>query len=199
METGEYGIPGFRRTPQRMLETMYEVWLRERGKHVATPIKRMLDPGAGSGEMIQFMLDSFPGVQATAIEIDVLLHAILRGRFGRRKDVEIVNGDFFEVPGQEQRYDLIFMSPPSENDIAHVVRGYHCLASRGMLLSVMSAMWTHRRDGPAVEFINACADLKKREQRFAWYIVDGVLVDEDIEDRRMGILFMLGRWRSAMK
>lgn len=196
---GEFGIPGFRRTPPEMLEAMYEVWLRERAKVVATPLVRALDPGAGTGEMVQFLLDNFPGVHVTAIEIDNMLQGILRGRFKNRKDVEVIYDDFFTTPGQEGRYDLIFMSPPSENDIAHVVRAYHCLASRGILVAVMSAMWTHRKDEPAVEFINACADLKRKEGRFNWYIVQGVLVNEDIEDRRMGILTLRGKWRSVMK
>ncbi|MFN3253756.1 methyltransferase domain-containing protein [Roseibium album] len=122
-------IPGYFSTPEPVIEQMID-----RIGLVDEPAK-LLEPGAGSGAILDFVKARFPSVQCAAFEIAPALREILQ-----LKGYELEGSDFLE-PEPQANYDHVVMNPPfeKEQDIIHVLRAFEWLKPGGRLVSVMSA------------------------------------------------------------
>ena len=106
----------------------------------------VLEPSAGTGDLVRAILDVEPTCQIKVIEID-----------GKRRTGLIDSGhdvvatDFLTYHGKHWR---IIQNPPFENlqDIDHVLHAYDCLKPGGILVSVMSEGPFFRNDRKALDF-----------------------------------------------
>lgn len=114
---------GFFETPPEVVRHMIDL---------AKPTGRILEPSAGLGAIA----DNLPisKSQIFCIEKNKRRAAALS-----KKGYSVHCGDFLEYNTLDG-FDTIFMNPPFEEgqDIDHVRHAYHCLASGGNMVSVMS-------------------------------------------------------------
>jgi hypothetical protein len=105
----------------------------------------VLEPSAGTGELVEAILETEPLCIIAAIEKNSQRAEVLD-----KKGYNLIGHDFFEHQGT---WDRIIQNPPFEEfqDIAHVRHAYDCLAPGGRLVSVMSE-GTFFRNGPAAKF-----------------------------------------------
>lgn len=98
--------------------------------------KRILEPSAGSGAILDFMVKHMDTWKVKdrefhACEIDAELNAMLHG-----KGYTVVGSDFLEFR-TEQPYDLIIMNPPFDAAAEHIVHAYEFL--HGELVALCNA------------------------------------------------------------
>lgn len=74
-------------------------------------IRRVLEPSAGSGRLLEPLLERRPGVSVVAHELAPNWAEHLRKTF---PTVSVVEGDYLAAPAPEVRYDLAVMNPPYE-------------------------------------------------------------------------------------
>lgn len=110
----------------------------------------VLEPSAGTGDLVDAILAVEPTARVYCYEKNEQRAKVLRRKFGDRLDA-ICHWDFL---GTHRKYARIVQNPPFENfqDIDHVLHAYWCLASGGILVSVMSESPFFRTDHKAVEF-----------------------------------------------
>lgn len=85
--------------------------------------RTVLDPSAGKGDILSFILDNGPHYNRSssnlyAIEIQPELQAILRD-----KGFRVVGTDFFLYPGL-QYFDFVIMNPPFDQGVAHLLKAF---------------------------------------------------------------------------
>lgn len=140
-------IPGYFSTPDRVIERMVEtIGLPD------TPFK-LLEPGAGSGAILDYIADRNPSAQLSAFEISPTLREILE-----LKGYELEGGNFLE-PAPLPIYDFVIMNPPfeREQDIVHVLQALRWLKEGGRLVSVLSGATPTRQSKRAEVFRNIVA------------------------------------------
>ena len=106
----------------------------------------VLEPSAGTGDLIRAILELEPSCQVSVIEIDDRRRSLLRSN-----GYSIIGVDFLTYRGKHSR---IIQNPPFENgqDIDHVLHAYDCLRPGGVLVSVMSEGPFFRNDAKAIDF-----------------------------------------------
>lgn len=81
-------------------------------------VRRVLEPSAGSGSLIEPLLDRRPNVEVVAHELAPNWAAHLRRVYGASwRNVNVVEGDYLSAPSPEVRYDLAPMNPPYEGGL----------------------------------------------------------------------------------
>jgi methylase of polypeptide subunit release factors len=122
--------------------------LAERVVELAEISGRMtvLEPSAGTGNLIRAVLAAAPDARLTAVEIEWNLAFHLQGQFGT---VDVRNEDFLKAnPG---KFDRIVMNPPFQRgtDVKHVRHAATMLAPGGRLVSIVAAgPWQRKQLGP---------------------------------------------------
>lgn len=106
----------------------------------------VLEPSAGTGNLIRAVLNAAPDARLTAVEIGWNLAFHLQGQFGT---VDVRNEDFLKAnPG---KFDRIVMNPPFQRgtDVKHVRHAATMLAPGGRLVSIVAAgPWQRKQLGP---------------------------------------------------
>jgi len=136
-EAATMGIPGYFPTPEPLAEKVVEMACIEPGNTV-------LEPSAGTGNLIDAILKHHQGVRISYCELNCFLLDILRGKYEGVNGVSFLGRDYFDLDANrvENRFDRIIMNPPFEcgQDIDHVFRAwYFLLAPRGILAAIVSA------------------------------------------------------------
>lgn len=135
-EASRYSIDGYFPTPAPVGNQMCDIADLRAGLQV-------LEPCAGSGELVAAILDNEPGAEVYGVEINHRLNEICQLRFYGDRRVVISERDFWHDIGDRpgERYDRVIMNPPFENnaDAKFVGRAFGMLRPGGILVSVVSA------------------------------------------------------------
>lgn len=130
-------------TPFPVIDMMLDYAQIEAGDSV-------LEPSAGSGDILDSIRDSAPDdVAVTCYEINCTLTNILEA-----KGYPVHGSDFERALESDRRYTKVLMNPPFENqqDIDHVLLAFEVLQPGGRLVSVMSASPFFRDNNKSKEF-----------------------------------------------
>ncbi len=149
-EAATMAIPGYFPTPEPLAERVVEMACIEPGNKV-------LEPSAGTGNLIDVILKHHQGVQVSYCELNCFLLDILRSKYEGVNGVSFLGRDYFDLDSNrvENRFDRIIMNPPFESgqDIDHVLRAWcFLLAPRGILAAIVSAGVFSRKDKKAKSF-----------------------------------------------
>lgn len=101
----------------------------------------ILEPSAGTGNLILPILNRNPFAKITAVEVHSGVAEVLRSRFGRGNfNVDIFVYDFLSCDFKGKTFDRIVMNPPFGGgaDIAHVNRAIGLLAPGGILVAIVA-------------------------------------------------------------
>ncbi len=114
---------------------------RRMAAQLAYPGGAILEPSAGSGRLVQAVLDELPAkweYQITAVEKNAELAQILRLRFADDSRLMVIHGDFQDAT-QGQTFDNIIMNPPYEHglDGIHVRACWDKLNPGGVLVALV--------------------------------------------------------------
>ncbi len=105
-----------------------------------SPGHRVLEPSAGTGNLIRAVFDAAP-VHIVGVEINQALAHGIRGdwlQVGQRSRIEIRCADFLTCNGDLDTFDRIIMNPPFENgaDIKHILHARTMLKPGGVLVAL---------------------------------------------------------------
>jgi phospholipid N-methyltransferase len=98
------------------------------------PSQRILEPSAGTGNIIKGILGVQPSTQIHAVEVDWNLVQVLK-----KLPISCKHADFLEVePSDLGLFDRILMNPPFHqwNDIAHITHAIKFLKPNGVLVGL---------------------------------------------------------------
>jgi phospholipid N-methyltransferase len=142
-------IPGFFPTPLPVAEQLVTLACIEPGH-------RILEPSAGSGNLIDAILQSSGNVQLSYCEMNCFLLDLLREKYDGKDFVHFAGRDFTELDPAHSglQFDRIVMNPPFERgqDIDHIFHAYRMLAPKGILTAIVSAGVFHRKDKKTLGF-----------------------------------------------
>jgi predicted RNA methylase len=149
-EAAMMGIPGYFPTPEPLAERLAAMVCIEPGN-------RVLEPSAGTGNLIDAILKHHQDVRISYCELNCFLLDILRSKYEGVNGVSFLGRDYFDIDTNraENRFDRIIMNPPFERgeDIDHVFRAWYLLlAPRGILAAIVSAGVFSRTDTKAKSF-----------------------------------------------
>lgn len=149
-EAATMNIPGYFPTPDPLADRLVEMACIESGNTI-------LEPSAGTGNLIDAVLKNHREVKIAYCELNCLLLDILHLKYEKVPGVRFLGRDFFDIDSSqlENRFERIIMNPPFERgqDIDHVSRAwYSLLAPGGILTAVVSAGVFSRKDKKATEF-----------------------------------------------
>jgi phospholipid N-methyltransferase len=148
-EASLMSIPGFFPTPPPVAEQLVTLACIEPGH-------RILEPSAGSGNLIDAVLQSSGNVQLSYCEMNCFLLDLLREKYDGKDFVHFAGRNFMELdPAHSgQQFDRIVMNPPFERgqDIDHILHAYRMLAPKGILTAIVSAGVFHRKDKKTLGF-----------------------------------------------
>jgi type I restriction-modification system DNA methylase subunit len=121
------------------------------------PVKhRILEPSAGSGNLLLALFESVPlhqwnGLKVVAVELNPKMLPKLK-----EYSADIHNADFLALNGKLGEFDRIIMNPPftKGQDIEHVRHAYEHLKPGGKLVAITSPGWMFRNDTKHTEFRN---------------------------------------------
>lgn len=124
-------IPGYFPTPAAVVARMIEL-----AEIPDTTQTHILEPSAGSGEIILAVQAAAPSASVHYCEINHDLREVCRARTGRTSDAN----DFADLTGHG--FQRVVMNPPFEKrqDVAHVKRAFELLAPGGRLVAIMSPL-----------------------------------------------------------
>jgi phospholipid N-methyltransferase len=103
------------------------------------PGHTVLEPSAGTGNLVRAIRDAAPGAVITAVEINrELALALAQVLGGRAEGFTATCADFLSLNGELGRFDRIVMNPPFERgaDIEHIRHAYAKLAPGGRLVAI---------------------------------------------------------------
>jgi hypothetical protein len=149
-EAATLNIPGYFPTPRPLATRLVEMACIE-------PVNTILEPSAGSGNLIDAILSSHPNTQISYCELNCFLLDILRYKYEKVKQVKFIGRDCLEIDENriESHFDRVIMNPPFEcgEDADHVLHAWHSLlAPKGILTAVVSAGIFFRADKKARSF-----------------------------------------------
>jgi hypothetical protein len=148
-EASLMSIPGFFPTPLPVAEQLVTLACIEPGH-------RILEPSAGSGNLIDAILQSSGNVQLSYCEMNCFLLDLLREKYDGKDFVHFAGRDFTELDPAHSglQFDRIVMNPPFERgqDIDHIFHAYRMLVPKGILTAIVSAGVFHRKDKKTLGF-----------------------------------------------
>ncbi|MFY2610601.1 methyltransferase [Achromobacter ruhlandii] len=103
------------------------------------PGHRVLDPSAGTGDLLAAVATSCPAAMLAAIDIEARLAPALRARL---PGLQLTVADFLDcTPEAFGLVDRIVMNPPFRNgaDIAHIEHGLRFLAPGGRMVAICAS------------------------------------------------------------
>lgn len=135
------GVDFFPTPPERSRDLVDQA--DAQGAQEGQPGDSVLEPSAGTGNIVEAMADAYRGfedITITALEVSPKLVEVLRAQAEALRDthaVDVQQGDFLKYTIE---HDVIIMNPPfSKNrDIDHVRHAWDILAPGGRLVAVMS-------------------------------------------------------------
>jgi 16S rRNA G1207 methylase RsmC len=143
------GIPGYFPTPPDVAKDLLQFASFD-------SLDRILEPSAGTGALIDAVLNQHPGAQISYCEINVFLLDVLRLKYEDSTNVSFLERDFgeFHIRHQDLRFSAIIMNPPFEKgqDIDHLLRAHRLLAPNGVLAAIISEGAFQRTDKRAAAF-----------------------------------------------
>lgn len=96
-------------------------------------IDGILEPSAGKGDIVDFIMRKRADREIDCIEINPDLQATLRG-----KGYSVIHDDFLSfVP--KYHYDLILMNPPFENGASHLLKALDIQKDGGRVICILNA------------------------------------------------------------
>ncbi|HLX60309.1 MAG TPA: DUF3560 domain-containing protein [Planctomycetota bacterium] len=166
--------------------------------------KRVLEPSAGTGNILRAILDSATGadcVRVVAVEVNA---ALARGLEEQRRrtlhanetNFEIRCADFLECNGDLGAFDRILMNPPFENasDIKHILHARHMLKPGGRIVAIcangprqreqLKPLASEWRDLPADTFKASGTSVNA-----ALVVIDAEAEPVTVHDYENGLLF----------
>lgn len=149
-EAAVMDIPGYFPTPEPLAARLVGMARIETGNTI-------LEPSAGTGNLIDAILKTHDDVRISYCEMNCFLLDILRAKYEGVNGISFLGRDCLDVDTSrgEYRFDRIIMNPPFERgqDVDHVFRAwYSLLAPRGILTAIVSAGVFSRTDKKAKEF-----------------------------------------------
>jgi protein-L-isoaspartate O-methyltransferase len=131
----------------QLFPTPPELAARMAGEADIQPSSRILEPSAGTGNLIRAIANNMTGFdclrEITAVEYNHALVAHLieqreRTLYANENNFKIVCGDFMEQNGSLGMFDRIVMNPPFQNgaDIKHIQHAAKFLADGGRLVAL---------------------------------------------------------------
>lgn len=99
-------------------------------------ITTVLEPSAGPGAIVDYLIKNIEGITVDCVEINSTLRDILT-----KKGHRVVSDDFLSWDMDKTiKYDCIMMNPPFSNlqDTYHVMKAYRHLNPQGVLVAIMS-------------------------------------------------------------
>jgi phospholipid N-methyltransferase len=149
-EAATMSIPGYFPTPEPVAERLVMMARIEPGNTI-------LEPSAGTGNLIDAILKNHQDARISYCEMNCFILDILRGKYECVNGVRFLGRDCFDIDTTrgESRFDRVIMNPPFERgqDVDHVLRAwYSLLAPRGILSAIVSAGVFSRMDKKAKSF-----------------------------------------------
>jgi phospholipid N-methyltransferase len=148
-EAATMGIPGYFPTPQSLAERLVSM-------SCIQPGNRILEPSAGTGNLIDAVVKAHQDVSVSYCELNCFLLDILRDKYTTVDCVSFAGRDFVDLdPNRVERFDRVIMNPPFENneDIDHILHAWcGLLRAGGILTAIVSAGVFTRRDKKAEAF-----------------------------------------------
>lgn len=146
-------INGFFPTPPALADRM----ARELD---AGALHDVLEPSAGSGNLIDAVLRNAPGCSITGIEVNHTLANLLDSQYANEKRVTTFQHDFMDFntvfmgATPNRLFDRIIMNPPFENlqDIDHIRHAAEMLDENGRLVAICSPGPFFRNDDKCLAF-----------------------------------------------
>ncbi len=115
-------------TPRHIAYKMIAPYLRSPVWH------SVLDPSAGTGNLLECAQSHKQDAAFYAIEIDQNLRTILA-----EKDFTLIGSDFLEYSDPVMRFSLILMNPPFDRGVDHVLHAWDLVADGGELCALVNA------------------------------------------------------------
>lgn len=145
-------------TPQELARRMVDAL----GGVCGVAGKRVLEPSAGTGNLIRAIYGAATGadcVRIVAIEVNNGLVKVLQEQRSKtlnanEKNFEIHQADFMTCGEELGKFDCVIMNPPfvNQQDIDHVTHALTFLKEGGRLVAIMSAGVIFRQDRKATTF-----------------------------------------------
>ncbi|SEK88001.1 hypothetical protein SAMN05216359_103447 [Roseateles sp. YR242] len=133
-------------TPDHVVQGMVG-WARRQGK----PVRRLVDPGAGSGRYTLAGLRAFPQAEAVAVEKDPLVALLLRANLaaaGLTHRATVLVGDYRELSLSPAQGPTLFIGNPPYVRHHEISPGWktwysYCLAHAGLKGSQLAGLHLH--------------------------------------------------------
>ncbi len=142
-EAGGRGIPSYFPTPPLLADQLVSMARIQPGN-------RILEPSAGTGNLIDAILRSTQDIQVAYCELNCLLLDILREKYEGVDNVRFVGRDICDLDDNRvERFDRILMNPPFEigEDAQHILHARRALLKPGgILVSIISGGIISRTD-----------------------------------------------------
>jgi len=108
----------------------------------------ILEPSAGTGDLVEGLLSKIPTLDIDCIELNKEKRDVLK-----EKGFNVVGEDFLKTIPNKQ-YDVVIACPTYKNniDIIHIMHMYRFLKIGGYILSLTSPHWTIRNEEHQVLF-----------------------------------------------
>jgi len=105
----------------------------------------VLEPSAGTGNIVRALIDA--GAHVTAVEIDPNNCLVLQRDQAITGGIDILHGDFL-IYNWPDKFERVVMNPPFAKNVApaHVLKALTFLKPNGRLVSVMPSSVTFRTD-----------------------------------------------------
>jgi len=136
-------------TPKSVVKTMI-------GLAKMQPNLKILEPSAGTGNIVNGIFESEKSSEVYAVEIDPARVKILKESSFQDCKIEMVyEDDFLAIPPETFiGFDRILMNPPftKGQDIAHIQHAANTLNRGGLLISVASSSVTFRQEKKYADF-----------------------------------------------
>jgi hypothetical protein len=111
-------------------------------------IKTVLEPSAGSGDLVEGIIDFYKDIEVDCIELNNELRRVLK-----QKGYNVVGEDFMQF-NSSKLYDCVIAAPTYKNnvDVDHIMKMYEHVKPGGFVVSLTSPYWTVRNNKNQIEF-----------------------------------------------
>jgi len=171
-------------TPPDLAEQMVEAADLHAGQ-------RVLEPSAGTGQILGTITHGHVPVLAVAIEINSRLVDMLRTQrqAGAYPSTEIIEGDFLEQNGNLGKFDRVLMNPPFENgtDIKHIKHALTFLKPGGRLVAICARFEDAESFACSVEWDEHTKG-QKIPTRYRWLVAFAVEGESEADYVHFGAL-----------
>ena len=126
-------------TPEPVIQLMLEPFIREytdyRGfTNQVLTAKKVLEPSAGKGDILDFIKRSQTRTSLYAIELEPELRFILQG-----KGYTVLDSNFLNFQSEGHFFDLIVMNPPFSNGDEHLLKAWDVVGDDGDIVCLLNA------------------------------------------------------------